>query len=92
MPKGKAIVDRERCKGCSLCVVVCPFGVLELSGEHNSSGYPVAAMAHPEKCTGCALCAQTCPDVAIEVYRERAAVGSTVDGSAKHLTESPATG
>jgi 2-oxoglutarate ferredoxin oxidoreductase subunit delta len=81
MPKGEAVVDRERCKGCSLCVTVCPFGVLELSAEYNSSGYPVAAMAHPEKCTGCALCAQTCPDVAIEVYRETAAPGATARGT-----------
>lgn len=81
MPKGEAVVDRERCKGCSLCVTVCPFGVLELSAEYNSSGYPVAAMAHPEKCTGCALCAQTCPDVAIEVYRETAAPGAAARGT-----------
>lgn len=81
MPKGEAVVDRERCKGCSLCIVVCPFGALELSGEYNSSGYPVATIAHPEKCTGCALCAQTCPDVAIEVCRETAVAGGSVVGS-----------
>ncbi|HEU67642.1 MAG TPA: ferredoxin family protein [Candidatus Acetothermia bacterium] len=83
MPSGKVVIDRERCKGCGLCVGVCPFGVLELSATHNSSGYPVVSAAHPEKCTGCALCAQTCPDVALEVYREKAVVSSGVGGSAE---------
>lgn len=76
MASGRAVVERERCKGCGLCVAVCPFGVLHLSSDYNSLGYAVAAMAYPEKCTGCALCAQRCPDVAIEVYRERAATGA----------------
>jgi len=70
MPKGTAVIDRERCKGCGVCLATCPFGVLEFTGEYNSSGYPVAQMAHPEKCTGCGLCALVCPDVAIEVHRE----------------------
>lgn len=72
MPHGKAVIDPEQCKGCGICVATCPFGVLELSSTYNSSGYPVATVAHPDKCTGCALCAQACPDVAIEVYREPA--------------------
>ncbi len=83
MPKGKVVVDRERCKGCGLCVAVCPFGVLDLSKEYNSSGYAVAAAVHPEACTGCALCAQTCPDVAIEVYREKAAAGTPARGAGR---------
>lgn len=71
MPKGMAMVDQERCKGCALCISTCPFGVLQFTGEYNTSGYPVAGMAHPEKCTACGLCAEVCPDVAIEVYREK---------------------
>ncbi|RLE30969.1 tungsten formylmethanofuran dehydrogenase [Candidatus Acetothermia bacterium] len=69
MPKGLVVIDRERCKGCGLCIESCPFDVLGFSDEYNSSGYNVATVLHPEKCTGCAICAQMCPDVAIEVYR-----------------------
>ncbi|MBC7220366.1 4Fe-4S binding protein [Candidatus Bipolaricaulota bacterium] len=87
MPNGMVVVDRERCKGCGLCVGVCPFGVLELSATYNSAGYPVVSASHPEKCTGCTLCAQTCPDVALEVYREKAVAGSAVGSSAETPTD-----
>jgi len=63
-------VDEKRCKGCELCVIACPFGVLALSKKFSSSGYYPAIMVYPEKCTGCTLCALVCPDVAIEVYKE----------------------
>jgi len=86
MPNGMAVVDRERCKGCGLCIVMCPFGVLAFSTDYNTSGYTVVAMAQPEQCTGCALCAQTCPDVAIEVYREKPVPGEPVGGSKKRAT------
>ena len=33
-------VNEEYCKGCGLCVVVCPKKILELSAERtNSKGY-----------------------------------------------------
>ncbi|HDI11118.1 MAG TPA: 4Fe-4S dicluster domain-containing protein [Candidatus Acetothermia bacterium] len=73
MAKGIVVIDKERCKGCGLCIDACPFGVLGFSQEYNSSGYQVAYMAHPDRCTGCAICAQVCPEVAIEVYREQPA-------------------
>ena len=35
----KHTIDNNRCKGCGLCVTVCPKNVLELSDEVNSMGY-----------------------------------------------------
>jgi len=69
---GTIIVDQVRCKGCGLCVTVCPQGVLALEEEVlNAKGYHPAALEVPEgKCTGCAVCAVIRPDVAITVYRE----------------------
>ena len=52
--KGTILVDKERCKGCGVCVASCPCDVLHLSAEVNSKGYPVAQMANPDACTGCA--------------------------------------
>lgn len=33
--KGTVVIDKERCKGCNLCVVACPVQVLALAGEVN---------------------------------------------------------
>jgi len=59
----------ERCKGCGLCVEVCPKDLLRISSEINASGYPVVQIKDMEACTGCSLCAEMCPDLVITVYR-----------------------
>lgn len=68
--QGAVVVNTERCKGCNLCVVACPTGVLSLQQkEVNNRGYHFAYMAQPDKCIGCQNCALVCPDACIEVYR-----------------------
>ena len=37
--KGTVVIDKERCKGCNLCVVACPVQVLALAAEVNAKGY-----------------------------------------------------
>jgi 2-oxoglutarate ferredoxin oxidoreductase subunit delta len=74
-PKGKITIDREICKGCQLCISVCPQHLIAVSDRLNQKGYYPAEVKETQgeedrKCTGCALCATICPDVAIEVYRE----------------------
>ena len=61
------IIDKDRCKGCELCVYACPENVLAMSDEINAKGYFVPIVAHPENCTGCRYCLLVCPDVAIQV-------------------------
>jgi len=60
-------IDSERCKGCGLCVNVCPKKVLALSTEVNSRGYFPAYQARPEDCVFCGACCLMCPDVAITI-------------------------
>jgi 2-oxoglutarate ferredoxin oxidoreductase subunit delta len=60
-------IDSERCKGCGLCVAVCPKNVLELMKELNAKGYFPAFQARPEDCIHCAICCTMCPDVAITI-------------------------
>jgi 2-oxoglutarate ferredoxin oxidoreductase subunit delta len=70
--KGAVVVNRERCKGCELCMVACPSGVLKLhSREVNNKGYHYVYMENPEACTGCASCGIVCPDGCLAVYRAR---------------------
>ena len=65
----KHIVDNDRCKGCELCVTVCPKNVLELSGEVNAMGYFPVYQARPEDCVYCTTCCIMCPDVAIAISK-----------------------
>ena len=70
--KGVIVVDTERCKGCSLCVVACPQDVIALAPKKvNVHGYPYVEAAQAEKCTGCASCGIVCPDGCITVYRKK---------------------
>ena len=70
---GKIKIDRERCKGCGLCVPVCPESVISISPKSNSKGLFPAEPVNPG-CTGCCLCATVCPDCAIEVYRDSGSI------------------
>ncbi|MBA7632433.1 NAD(P)H-quinone oxidoreductase subunit I, chloroplastic [subsurface metagenome] len=74
---GKIIIDTERCKGCGLCVEVCPKNCIVISSSSNKNGYfpaqPVPSVvegASNTDCTGCANCAIICPEAAIEVFGE----------------------
>jgi 2-oxoglutarate ferredoxin oxidoreductase subunit delta len=66
--RGKVVIDREKCKGCTLCVHACPFEVLGVEPTSNSWGYYPARAAAPERCTACGNCYTMCPDTAITVY------------------------
>lgn len=72
MARGMVVIDKERCKGCGLCIEACPVHILSLSNEINRSGYNVVQVDDPKGCIGCAFCAFACPDIAIEVYKEKA--------------------
>jgi len=72
MAKGKIEIDRDKCKGCELCIAACKYDVIALSdsGITNIQGYRHLEAKHPDQCIGCGLCALMCPDAALTVWRE----------------------
>jgi len=67
--KGAVVIDKDRCKGCEVCIVTCPTQTLALTSEVNAKGYHYCFAAHPDNCIGCANCAVVCPDGVITVYK-----------------------
>ena len=66
----KVIFNEDRCKGCELCVQVCPKKIVVMAKDRiNKKGFHPAEVIEMEKCIGCAFCATTCPDTVIEVER-----------------------
>ena len=65
------VIDKERCKGCYLCVNECPKKLLKPGESVNELGVRTVEFNDPgHECLGCAMCARRCPDIAItEVYR-----------------------
>ncbi len=63
----KHTISIDLCKGCGLCITVCPKKVLETADKVSSKGYYPAYQAHPENCIFCAICCTMCPDVAITI-------------------------
>ena len=67
--KWRVRVYADYCKGCMLCVELCPKQVFERSDNLNMRGYFVPEVAYPDRCVGCMLCEHICPDIAIEVEK-----------------------
>ena len=63
----KITFDIEKCKGCELCINVCPVNNIRMSKKLNKKGFHYAEIIDEEKCTGCGFCFQMCPDLVIEI-------------------------
>lgn len=79
---GKITINTEMCKGCGLCVAVCPKGCIVISRHSNKHGF-FPTQTDNTNCTGCTKCAVICPDVVIEVCRESNIV-AVDSGKKKH--------
>lgn len=66
----KVVFDEELCKGCNLCIEVCPKKIIVIREDIiNKKGYNPAGVIEMDKCIGCAFCATMCPDCVITVYK-----------------------
>jgi 2-oxoglutarate ferredoxin oxidoreductase subunit delta len=62
-PRGRVVIFGMWCKGCRLCIELCPTKVLAL-GENEQ-----VIVVKPENCTACHWCDTHCPDLAIVVKK-----------------------
>jgi 2-oxoglutarate ferredoxin oxidoreductase subunit delta len=62
-------LNQKWCKGCYLCLEICPQKVFEKSPEVSEKGFHSVEIAHPERCTYCLQCERICPDLALDVKK-----------------------
>ena len=53
-------LNTEKCKGCGMCLEVCPHNVFSLNGGK-------AELSKKDRCMECGACAKNCPFSAIKV-------------------------
>ncbi len=62
----------DKCKGCELCITVCPKKIIKMEkAKLNAKGYNPANVSQEDmvNCIGCAMCAKICPDCVIVVEK-----------------------
>jgi len=62
-PIVSVLADEDACRGCGLCVALCPYGALEI--VRTEKGRKVRVI--PVACKGCGVCAATCYQHALSV-------------------------
>lgn len=78
----KLVIDENRCKGCNLCTMVCPYKIFRPGKKQNSRGVVIPELDRPERCPNCRLqplygrtlcgvCQMICPDQAIRWEEEK---------------------
>ena len=66
-------IDLKLCKGCNICVYMCPKECFSAGTDISERGYFAAVVSAPENCFNhertkkliCELCILSCPDQAI---------------------------
>ena len=70
MPMPRVKFNQDLCKGCGLCVSVCPQRLIQVQKRRlNDKWLHPVYVEQVDRCTGCGMCATICPDLAIEVWR-----------------------
>lgn len=57
------LVNEDACRGCGLCVALCPYGALEIRQTEKGRKVHVIEVA----CKGCGVCASTCYQHALTI-------------------------
>ncbi|MGE5279839.1 MAG: 4Fe-4S binding protein [Deltaproteobacteria bacterium] len=66
----KVRINKERCKGCGLCVAVCARKNLKTGEALNAYGAFAVVAVCEDDCTGCGMCYVMCPEACVEIIHE----------------------
>ena len=82
MQMGDLVFDRDKCRQCGLCVLLCPGGgvrtekytkmdLMRGTGLRGKSGFPFLDCIRPgvNMCVACFDCGTACPEGAISIKR-----------------------
>lgn len=71
MRENRVEIEENQCKGCLLCVEVCPESCIEQGSAINRIGYQFVRFVQ-NGCTACGFCYYICPEPgAITVFRRQ---------------------
>lgn len=63
-------VNENACKGCGICIAMCPVKILAFSEELNEMGVNFPKVLDQKKCVKCRNCMIYCPDFAMVVTED----------------------
>ena len=63
----KLHIHPKYCKGCQICVEMCPKQALKPSDKMNTKGYLLPIEDDMSRCNACRQCEILCPDFAIAI-------------------------
>ena len=64
-------IDKAYCKGCDICLSVCPKKLFSVSKKRNNYGSSMPDVKDSAGCLVCRMCERLCPDGAINVEGDR---------------------
>jgi 2-oxoglutarate ferredoxin oxidoreductase subunit delta len=78
----KLLVNETWCKGCRICVDLCPQHVLIMVEASDRWEGSIVKVEKMDACNGCGICEVECPDFAISVTApEKKKSGKTAEAA-----------
>lgn len=63
-------VNENACKGCGICIAMCPVKILTFSEDFNDMGVRYPRVLDQTQCVNCKNCMIYCPDFAMVVTED----------------------